>query len=128
MNKTTTEFTLSLDGFVADADDGVGRLMQWYRAGDTEFVVPGGGMTFKLGPASADLLRAAWGQMGAIVTGRRDFEVSKAWGGQPPFGVPTFIVTHHPPAAWVGLSSPFTFVTDGVETAIARARQADRAE
>lgn len=124
MSKIITEFTLSLDGFVADADDDVGRLLRWYRAGDTEFVVPGGGMTFKVGRASADRLRAAWGQFGAIVTGRRDFDVSKAWGGQPPFNVPTFIVTHDPPAEWSQPGSPFTFVTDGVEVAVARARAA----
>ena len=123
MGKVSTEFTMSLDGFIAGPEDDVGRLMRWYRAGDTEFAVPGS-MTFKIGRASADLLSAAWGQMGAIVTGRRDFDVSNAWGGQAPFNVPTFIVTHQPPAAWVGLSSPFQFVTEGVEAAVARAQQA----
>jgi dihydrofolate reductase len=39
-------------------------------------------------------------------------------------GVPVFIVTHHPPAEWSGPDSPFNFVTDGVESAIAQAKQA----
>src|SRR5690606_37514267 len=56
--------------------------------------------------------------------GRGDFDASNAWGGKPPFSVPTFIVTHHPPQEWVYEGSPFIFVTDGVESAIAQARQA----
>jgi len=44
-------------------------------------------------------------------------------GGQPPFGVPTFIVTRHPPQAWSQAGSPFTFVTDGVNRAIEMAKQ-----
>lgn len=58
------------------------------------------------------------------MTGRRDFEVSKAWGGKPPFNVPTFIVTHTPPPEWNKPDAPFRFVTDGVESALQQARQA----
>jgi dihydrofolate reductase len=119
-----TQFTMSLDGFVAGPDDDVGRLFRWYVAGDTDLAVHGGQRVFRMSRASADLLRESWGRMGAIVTGRRDFDVSKAWGGEPPFPVPTFIVTHEPPAEWSGPRSPFTFVTEGVEAAIAQARAA----
>jgi dihydrofolate reductase len=78
-------------------------------------------MTFKVSRASADLLRATWSRIGAIVTGRRDFDVSRAWGGRPPLAVPTFIVTHRVPAEWADPDTPFTFVTDGVASAIAQA-------
>jgi dihydrofolate reductase len=61
---------------------------------------------------------------GAIVTGRRDFDVSKAWGGTSPLGVPIFIVTHTPPQEWTKDGSPFTFVTEGVERALEQAKQA----
>lgn len=37
MGKVTTAFTMSLDGFVADANDGVGDIFGWYGSGDTEF-------------------------------------------------------------------------------------------
>lgn len=124
MPKLTTQFTMSLDGFIADENDGVGRLLGWYRSGDTPYPVPGTDMVFKISRASAELLQEAWGQIGAIVTGRRDFDVSEAWGGQPPFNVPTFIVTHRVPQAWAGESSPFTFVTEGVASAVAKAREA----
>ena len=124
MGKVIAEFTMSLDGFIAGPNDEVDRLFRWYSAGDTEFPVAGTGMVFRISRASAELLRATWGQLGAIVTGRRDFDVSGAWGGTPPLGVPTFIVTHRIPQEWVRDGSPFTFVTDGVASAIAQARQA----
>lgn len=124
MPKVTTQFTMSLDGFIADENDGVGRLLGWYRSGDTPYPVPGTEMVFKISRASAALLQEEWGMIGAIVTGRRDFDVSEAWGGQPPFSVPTFIVTHRVPQAWVGEGSPFIFVTEGVASAVARAREA----
>ncbi len=124
MPKVTTQFTMSLDGFIADENDGVGRLLGWYRSGDTPYSVPGTDMVFKISQVSAALLQEEWGMIGAIVTGRRDFDVSEAWGGQPPFSVPTFIVTHRVPQEWVGEGSPFTFVTEGVASAVARAREA----
>ena len=46
------------------------------------------------------------------------------WGGQDPYGVPSFIVSHTVPAEWSGPDSPFTFVTDGVASAIAEAKAA----
>lgn len=124
MGKVITQFTMSLDGFIADPQDDVGRLLRWYFSGDTAFPVPTSGMNFKLSRASAALLQQEWGAIGAIVTGRRDFDVSKAWGGRSPYGVPTFIITHDPPQAWLTAASPFTFVTKGVAHAIDLAQQA----
>jgi dihydrofolate reductase len=117
MSKTIAEFTMSLDGFVAGPSDDIRELFGWYFNGDTEFKMAGT-PPFKVSRASADLLRDSWGQMGAIVTGRRDFDVSKAWGGTPLLGVPTYIVTHNPPAEWTKPGSPFTFVTEGVARAV----------
>lgn len=122
--RVKSEFTISLDGFIAGPEDEVGPLFGWYRAGDTDFPVAGTSMTFKVSRASAELLTREWSAIGAIVTGRRDFDVSKAWGGQPVLGVPHFIVTHQPPPEWSGPGSPFIFVTDGVESAVAQARRA----
>jgi dihydrofolate reductase len=80
-------------------------------------------MQFKVSQASADHLKQGIQTIGAAITGRRNFEVAHAWGGKPPLGVHHFVVTHHPPAEWVKEGSPFTFVTDGVESAIKKARQ-----
>jgi dihydrofolate reductase len=115
---------MSLDGFIAGPHDEIRPLFGWYNSGDTDFPVAGTPMVFKISRASADYLHAAWGKIGAIVTGRRDFDVSEAWGGKPPLAVPTFIVTHRVPQEWVKEGSPFTFVTEGVEHAVERARLA----
>jgi dihydrofolate reductase len=124
MVKTIIAQTMSLDGFIAAPDDDVWPLFGWYTAGDTELPIVGVPRSFKVSRASATLIRKEWDSIGAIVTGRRDFDVSEAWGGVPPLGVPIFIVTHHPPAEWSKPDSPFTFVTNGVESAVAQAKQA----
>jgi dihydrofolate reductase len=79
-------------------------------------------MVFMVSPQSAQLLREAHTKMGAFVTGRRTFDISNGWGGNPPLGVPTFVVTHSVPQEWVYEGSPFTFVTDGLESAVEQAR------
>ena len=112
MTKLIAEFTISLDGFIAGPDDDVRPIFGWYTSGDTDFQVLGSGMVFKVSRASAELLRREWDRIGAIVTGRRDFDVSNAWGGSSPLGVPIFIVTHTIPQEWDREDTPFTFVTD----------------
>ena len=123
MRKVTAQFTMSLDGFIAGPNDEVDQIFRWYFSGDTDFQASSTDPVFKISHASAELLRKEWGQLGAIVTGRRDFDVSKAWGGNSPLGVPIFIVTHTAPEEWVKEGIPFTFVTDGVERAIEKAKQ-----
>ena len=130
MGKVATGLTMSLDGFIAGPNDGPGqplgeggmRLFDWYSNGDTDYEMPGTEMVFRVSPASADLLREAHATMGASVTGRRTFDIANGWGGRPPLGVPTFVVTHAVPQEWVYEGSPFTFVTDGVESAIEQAK------
>ncbi len=132
MGKVIFENSMSLDGFVAGPNDGPGnglgdggmRLFDWYSSGDTALPLPGTDMVFKISRASAEVLREEWGKLGAMVAGRRMFDIANAWGGTPPGGGPCFIVTHNPPQEWVKEGSPFTFVTDGVESAVAKAKQA----
>lgn len=130
MGKVATGLTMSLDGFIAGPNDGpehpLGeggmRLFDWYSSGDTEYRLPGTEMVFEVSPQSAGLLRETHGRMGAFVTGRRTFDITNGWGGRPPLGVPTFVVTHTIPQEWVREGSPFTFVTDGVESAVEQAK------
>lgn len=124
MGNVTAEFTMSLDGFIAGPDDDIRQLFRWYSSGDTPFQASATDPVFKVSRASAELLRSEWDKLGAIVTGRRDFDVSEAWGGNSPLGVPIFIVTHSVPREWDRDDSPFTFVTDGVESALEKAKQA----
>ena len=130
MGKVAMGLSMSLDGFIAGPNDGPGsplgdggeRLFAWYSSGDTEYRLPGTEMVFRISPQSAELLREAHSKMGAFVTGRRTFDVANGWGGSPPLGVPTFVVTHTVPQEWVYEGSPFTFVTDGVESAVEQAK------
>ena len=131
MGKVSMGLSMSLDGFIAGPNDGpehpLGeggeRLFAWYSTGDTEYRLPGTEMVFRVSPQSAELLREAHPRMGAFVTGRRTFDITNGWGGNPPLGVPTFVVTHSVPQEWVYEGSPFTFVTDGVESAVEKARE-----
>ncbi|HEY0735951.1 MAG TPA: dihydrofolate reductase family protein [Herpetosiphonaceae bacterium] len=123
MSKLIFNMSMSLDGFVAGPNGEVDDLFRWYFGGDTEFPFPGSDYVFKVAPASAEVLQAAKRTVGAIVTGRRNFDNANAWNGSPPLGVPHFVVTHNVPQEWVYEGSMFTFVTDGVESAVAQARQ-----
>lgn len=119
-------FSISLDGFIADSNDDTSQVFAWMARGDTEVPVTIGDMKLNLmmSAASADLYLETMRTMGAIVSGRRLFDVAGAWGGKHPFNVPVFVVTHHVPQEWANREdSPFTFVTDGVESAIAQARK-----
>lgn len=134
MGKVCVELSMSLDGFIAGPNDspenGLGdggdALFQWYSSGDTDFPLPGTDMVFRVSRASADFLREHWFATGASVTGRRTFDIAHGWGGNPPGGADAkyFVVTHNVPAEWPNNGSPFTFVTDGIESAIAQAKQA----
>ncbi len=131
MGKVTFNITVSLDGFVAgpndSPDNGLGdggeRLFDWYFSGDTEIPISDGNMVLKASPQSAAILQEAMSTYGAGVWGRRTFDIARAWGGHPP-GRPCFIVTHNIPQEWVYEGSPFTFVTDGIESAIRQAKRA----
>jgi dihydrofolate reductase len=59
-------------------------------------------------------------RVGAVIGGRNTYEAAEAWGGNNPFGVPFFIVTHRPEDA--PANAGFTFV-NGLDEAIARARE-----
>lgn len=131
MSKVVFNMTMSLDGFVAGSNDGPGnglgdggeRLFDWYFGGTTEIPISDGKMVLKVAEQSARLVTHAIAQNGAGVWGRKTFDIANAWGGHPP-GTPCFIVTHDAPQSWVYDGSPFTFVTDGVASAIHQAKQA----
>ncbi len=130
MGKVRTGHSMSLDGFIAGPNDGpeapMGdggeRLLAWYSGGDTEYGLPGTEMVFRVSPQTAELLRETRETTGALVTGRRTFDLTNGWGGGHPLGVPVFVVTHEVPQEWVHEGSPFTFVTDGFESAVDRAK------
>jgi dihydrofolate reductase len=128
MGTVVASFSMSLDGFIADPEDNVGPLFDWYFNGSVEITPPGYPITYKMSEASAkywnEFTKDAAG--GALVCGRRVFDYTKGWGGNPPMGGPAFVVSHRPPPEnWPPRpDAPFTFVTDGVESAVAQAKAA----
>jgi dihydrofolate reductase len=123
MGRTIMGAVVSLDGFMADDNDGVGPLFDWYGNGDVTWSFPGSDGESRSTQASADFMRSQYRDMAAVVIGRRVFDLTNGWGGKPAAGEHVFVVTHRPPTDWERAdTAPFTFV-DGVEKAIAFAKE-----
>jgi dihydrofolate reductase len=142
MSKLTVDITMSLDGFVAGPNQtleeplgrGGERLHEWAygaAAWRERHGLEGGEAN-----ADADVIQESLDATGAVVMGRRMFSGGSGpweddpnadgwWGDEPPFRVPVFILTSHPrePVAKQG-GTTFTFVTDGIESALEQARAA----
>lgn len=131
MGKITTGFSMSLDGFIAgphdspenSLGDGGERLFKWYFSGKLDDQVPNGDGVIKMSADGAGMIREASQAAGVLVTARRTFDIAHAWGGRHPMDIPILVLTHRIPQEWDYEGSPFTFVTEGVITAIERARQ-----
>lgn len=125
MSKIVAIMSMSLDGFVADPDDGVAEVFDWYfHSGEVEFHAGGSDpMTFKVSEPSAQHLRSLWSELGAVLTGRRTFDVANGWGGNHGWG-PAFVLTHDIPEGWPRPNSTVHFVTDGLESAVKQAKVA----
>jgi dihydrofolate reductase len=125
MSKVVAIMSMSLDGFVADRNDGVAEVFDWYfNSGDVEIHAGGSDpMTFKVSGPSAEHIRELTSGLGAVLTGRRTFEVAEGWGGNHWWG-PAFVLTHQVPAGWPRPNSTVHFVTDGLESAVSQAKTA----
>jgi dihydrofolate reductase len=125
MARVGWDVTMSLDGFIADPNDSPGRLFDWYFKGDTPSTYSGT-VGFKLSREDAKYFDEGAKMLGAILAGRRTYEVSKAWSGSFFIPIPFFVVTHKPPLRVPKGTTTFTFVTKGVESAIRQAKAAAR--
>jgi dihydrofolate reductase len=122
MGKLVADMTMSLDGFIAEENDSVEHLFGWFGSGDVP--TEAAGMVFMTSEGSARHLRAALAGVGALLTGRRNFDLTDGWGGHHPVGVPTFVVTHRIPDGWPREDSSMHFCTDGLENAVVQAKEA----
>ncbi|MGP3769543.1 dihydrofolate reductase family protein [Streptomyces sp. SDT5-1] len=122
MGKVLSHVTMSLDGFVADPQDQVGELFEWYEAGDVSVPNPNETVEFHVDDASARMLDRLTGSCGAVVAGRRLFDVADGWGDKHPAGAPVVVVTHRVPED-AAIRWPTTTFVDGVEAAIRAARE-----
>ncbi len=117
---------MSLDGFIAGPNDDTQHVFAWMFQGDRNVPV-------SIGDEDLDLKLTSEGEnqredmahaIGAILSGRRMFDVAGAWGGRHPLNVPIVVLTHQPPQEWVDKpDSPFVFVSDGLESAVAKAKE-----
>jgi dihydrofolate reductase len=124
MSKVIAGFSMSLDGFIAAPDDTVPHIFDWYGNGPVRFDWPGNDMVSDVMPASAAHLRDLVEHTGALVVGRRVFDITDGWAGHHPIGVPVFVVSHRGPEGWESRHDPSltTFVPDGVASAVEQAR------
>ena len=125
MGKVQAQAIMSLDGYVAKEDNSIGRLFDWLQNGDVALATPAGDFEVHLSAASADHWQRWTSSLGALVCGRTLFDVTEGWNGRHTLDVPVVVVTHHVPTDWVDAhpDAPFSFVTDGVEAAVARAQE-----
>ncbi|MBQ0850533.1 dihydrofolate reductase family protein [Streptomyces sp. BH-SS-21] len=121
---------VSVDGFIADANDDVGPLHEWYFSGNTPITEGGDqqydhssvGSGFQVSRASAEYVRPMWESIGTIVMGRHFFDLMNGWEGNQPAGDHVVVVSHRPkPEGWHPEAS-FHFV-DGVTAAIDKAQE-----
>jgi dihydrofolate reductase len=136
MSKVFVDLSMSLDGFIAGPNDnadqplgeGGGSLLAWMNEGD---IVSSAGLHpkyhgfFRARPENAKFLDELFTTMGAVVCGRRTYDLTNGWNGTFNVrNVPVFILTHEPPAAVPEGDTQFTFVTDGIESAVRQAKAA----
>jgi dihydrofolate reductase len=118
MSTVVMHNVVSVDGFIADHDDDIGPLFDWY--GNGEHPLAGGGAM--VSKASADYVQPIWDAIGALVVGRHVFDITNGWEGKPPGGDHIVVVSHRPrPEGWHP-DAPFHFVDD-VRAAIAKAKE-----
>jgi dihydrofolate reductase len=132
VGKVTVDMSTSLDGFITGPDDRPGQelgeggmqlhewvfgLTGWRKRHGLE-----GGET---GPDD-EVMEEAFSDIGAVVMGRRMFDLGEGpWGEDPPFHVPVFVVTHRSrETVEKDGGTTFTFVTDGIESALDQAKGA----
>jgi dihydrofolate reductase len=129
MGKVTVDISMSLDGFIAGPNDSVEnplgdggeRIHEWVYdlASWRERHGIAGGRT----DTDAEVLDEAFENTGAVVIGKRMFDVANGWGDNPPFHMPAFVITHDAREKLVKEGgTTFTFVTDGIESALDQAR------
>lgn len=135
MGTVGTGFSMSLDGFVSRKDDvpkdgdtyPIGPLFDWMSKGGEDYQLTMGDhdLDLKLSSSGVEVFEGAIASTGALLCGRHLFDMTNGWGGEHPLHVPVVVLTHSAPQDWKDKegSPPFTFVTDGFDAALAKAKE-----
>lgn len=137
MTMVTAQMSVSLDGLYAGPRfDGDGNWMESAEALNffriTRWVIDAMAWRQRMGFAggeggvNSDIMAETFEAAGAYVMGRRMFDGGEVpWGEEPPFHAPVFVVTHRPRVRLERKGgTSFTFVTDGLDSAVEQARAA----
>ncbi|MET8487598.1 dihydrofolate reductase family protein [Streptomyces tendae] len=128
----TADLAITLDGYVAGPNvtldnpggDGAEPIFDWIHtlASWRERQ----GMTGGEENRDSELMREWFDATGAVVMGRTMYDTGEEfWGDDPPFRTPVFVLTHRPrPTLVKEGGTTFTFVTDGIHSALEQARAA----
>src|SRR3954469_3966870 len=98
MGQVIANLAMSIDGFIADQDDGCEELFGFYDNGDVDLVLAEGWPPFHLYEPSATLFREAVARIGCHVMGRRLYDLTNGWQGHPGNEAAIVVLTHVPPA------------------------------
>jgi dihydrofolate reductase len=125
MSTVVMHAVASVDGYIADPNDEVGPLFDWYFNGDQRLVDESAEQQhapFRVSSASAAYVRSFWDSIRVTVQGRHLFDLTNGWDAQPPAGEHLVVVSHRPkPADWHPEADVPFF--DDVAAAIAEARR-----
>ncbi len=98
MTRVLMHAVVSVDGYIADDNDDVGPLFEWYFNGDSDIVE---GAPFKVSTVSAGYVRPMWQSIESMVIGRHLFDLTNGWEGRPPTGEHVVVISHRPkPDGW----------------------------
>jgi dihydrofolate reductase len=119
VGKVVVSKSMSLDGFVAGPrvsverpmGEGGHRLHEWFLSEATS-------------AANAELQRSSAAAVGAVILGKRTFDIGVGIWGDTPFPVPTFVLANEALPVRVEKSGSFTFIPDGLERALEVAQHA----
>jgi dihydrofolate reductase len=122
-SKVIAGASMSLDGYIAGpGESGFEHLFAWYENGNVEVPTAQPERTFHMTPENARVWTEFVASTGVLIVGRRLFDLTNGWDGNHPIGLPVIVVTHTVPEDWPHKDAPFTFVTDGIESAVEKAR------
>lgn len=129
MSRVILNISMSLDGFIAGTNDSPksplgdkgDKLQAWMFSGE---VTSETNSFFKLSEIDKKVFDSAAKKTGAMIVGRRTYDIVNGWEGSHPLeNVPVFVLTHQIPNDSPRGKTPFTYVLGGVEQAVKEAKQ-----